>query len=136
MFLHGVPSRAARRRMNPAATGIKPASAGSRPGEPASAGFVLPAAGFSPPACRVASRTFRHTRSQKVQKRTAHEVLLNGYSFDCHGNRLLNRQRLPSLPIRIECGWLEHRARRIEPGIMLNPVAGCNACPNRTQDGG
>ncbi len=52
MFLHSGLRRAARRRMNPAATDTKPAEAGSRRYQPASAGFVLPAAGFSPPAGR------------------------------------------------------------------------------------
>jgi hypothetical protein len=51
MFPHGGLGRAARRRMNPAASSTKPAEAG----------FALPAAGFSPPACAEACRTFRHT---------------------------------------------------------------------------
>jgi len=55
MFLQGWSGRAARRRMNPAATDTKPAEAGSRQYQPASAGLVLPAAGFSPPACRAAA---------------------------------------------------------------------------------
>jgi len=50
MFLHGESGCAARRRTNPAACGAKPAAAD----------FVLPGADFRPPACRIASRTFRH----------------------------------------------------------------------------
>jgi hypothetical protein len=50
MFLHGESSHAARRRIHSAAKGAKPASAD----------FVLPGADFRPPACRIASRTFRH----------------------------------------------------------------------------
>ena len=65
MFLRGGLGRAARRRMNPAATDTKPAEAGSTYGQSAEAGFVLPAAGFSPLACRASSRTFRHTLKNK-----------------------------------------------------------------------
>ena len=63
MFLHGGPSCAARRRMNPVATDTKPAEAGYHGYEPASAGFVLPAAGFSPPACGPAAGRERYIQS-------------------------------------------------------------------------